>query len=493
MARVRTRTTTASKITVGVLAALTWSWVLAMTTPRATSGAVADYGFFTAVAERLRAGETLYVDVWDNKDPFVFFFLAVARNIGPNGFIGAWLLEIGWVVVASVAAYFLARSVDVLPTLSALVAFVLSPFVLLGMAYFMGSTHLPAVALLLAAIALIYRDHPLAAGIAIGVLLFFKLVMVPMAVVVVVVAFVVLHRRPALIPALGGFVGTLVTVGALLAVRGELVPFIDTQLHNILYSQSPIVSAEYTSVAQKIGQHIVILINPHVATLILISAAVGLVTMPWWKNSRARWEQLPGLWWISAAAFVMAGTTIAVTGKWFHHAEIFAVSSTLVLILVTGWLSLVRNWRPWLAGVIAAFLTYPLAMAPPAVHFLDPVTNWQENQRSSTSTDYITEELLTREPTTVAFVGDLLPRSAGLADWTIVCRQVAQRPFNPEEVFLEAAECLPSAQTIVITRSFDPDSNFPAFTAFLEKVDMIVESDYTCEDTPAGRICTRPA
>ena len=127
------------------------------------------------------------------------------------------------------------------------------------------------------------------------------------------------------------------------------------------------------------------------------------------------------------------------------------------------------------------------------ISFLDPVTNWQENQRSSTSTDYITEELLTREPTTVAFVGDLLPRSAGLADWTIVCRQVAQRPFNPEEVFLEAAECLPSAQTIVITRSLDPDPNFPAFTAFLEKVDMIVESDYTCEDTPAGRICTRPA
>ena len=254
----RTRTTTASKITIGVLAALTWLWVLAMTTPRATSGAVADYGFFTAIAERLRAGETLYVDVWDNKDPFVFFFLAVARTIGPNGFIGAWLLEISWVVVASVAVYFLARSVDVLPTLSALVAFVLSPFVLLGMAYFMGSTHLPAVALLLAAISLIYRDHPLAAGITVGVLLFFKLVMVPMAVVVVVVAFLALRRRPALIPAVGGFVGTLATVGALLAVRGELVPFIDTQLHNVLYSQSPIVSAEYTGVAQKVGQHIVI-------------------------------------------------------------------------------------------------------------------------------------------------------------------------------------------------------------------------------------------
>ena len=73
MARVRTSSNPAAKITVGVLAAFTWVLVAGMTFPRAITGGVADYGFFTAIAERMRAGDTLYVEVWDNKDPFVFF------------------------------------------------------------------------------------------------------------------------------------------------------------------------------------------------------------------------------------------------------------------------------------------------------------------------------------------------------------------------------------------------------------------------------------
>ena len=49
--------------------------VIAITVPQAQSIGPqpnGDYGFFTAVAERLVAGDRLYVDIWDNKDPFVF-------------------------------------------------------------------------------------------------------------------------------------------------------------------------------------------------------------------------------------------------------------------------------------------------------------------------------------------------------------------------------------------------------------------------------------
>ena len=491
MAKVPTSATPAAKITVAILAALTWLLVLGMTIPRAITGGVADYGFFTAIAERMRAGDTLYVEVWDNKDPFVFFFLAVARNIGPNGVIGSWLLEISWVVIAAIALYVIGKRTQLAPVLAAFTAFVLAPIVILGMPYFMGNTHLPAIALLLAALALVYTDHPIAAGIAIGVLLFFKLVMVPIALVTIAAALLANRKRPATVPVLGGFIGTIVSIGLLLAIRGELIAFIDTQLHNIFYSQSPIVSAEQTGLVQKIGQHIVILINPHIAGVILVTAIIGIATIPYLAANRNRWPELTGVWWTTAAAFTMAGITIAATGKWFHHANIFAVSSTLALVLLTGWLTNQRNATGLIAAIVAAAVTYPLAATPPPAHYTSAFTDFDERWNAATTIDPLTRVLKDREPTSVAFIGESVPQAAGLEDWTIACRHVAQRPFNPEEIFTETLECLPGANTIVLTRDFAPEPNFPAFDAFIAGVNDLTDREYTCEQVETFRICER--
>lgn len=480
-----------AKITVGVLAVFTWILVAGMTIPRAITGGVADYGFFTAIAERMRAGDMLYVEVWDNKDPFVFFFLAAARNIGPNGVIGAWLLELAWVVMAAIAIFVIARRTKIQSTLAAFTAFVLAPIVILGMPYFMGSTHLPAVGLLLAAVALIYSDRPLLAGIAIGVLLFFKLVMVPIAIVTVAAAIFANRKKPAIAPFLGGFLGTLATISILLLIRGELIAFVDTQVHNILYSQSPIVSAEQTGLVQKIGQHIVILINSHIAGVILTTAIIGLIAIPYLAANKDRWPQLPGLWWTTAAAFVMAGGTIAVTGKWFHHAEIFAVSSTLALVLLTGWLANQRETKTIVAAIAAAVVTYPLAATPPPAHFTSAFTDISQRWSEATTIDPLTRVLLDREPSSVAFIGESVPQASGLEDWTIACRHVAQRPFNPEEVFTETLECLPDAETIVITKELTPDPAFPAYTDFTQGVEDLVTQQFTCEQAETFRICTR--
>lgn len=491
MAKAPTSSSLVAKVSVGVLAAFTWLLVAGMTVPRAITGGVADYGFFTAIAERMRAGDTLYVEVWDNKDPFVFFFLAVARNFGPNGVIGAWLLELSWVVIASIALFVIAKRIAIPATLAVLVAFVLSPIVILGMPYFMGSTHLPAVALLLAAVALIYSDRPLLAGIAIGVLVFFKLVMVPIAIATIAAAIWANRKKPAIGPLIAGFLGTLATVSIILLIRGELVSFVDTQVHNALYSQSPIVSAEYVGLAQKIAQHLVILVNPHIAGVILVTAIIGVITMPQLAKNKGSWPQLNGLWWTTAAAFVLAGVTIAVTGKWFHHAEIFAVSSTLALVLLTGWLRNQRSTSSLLAAVIAIVITYPLAATPPPAHFTSAFTEFGPRWTQATTIDPLTRVLKDREPSSVAFIGESVPQAAGLEQWTIACRHVAQRPFNPEEIFTETLECLPQADTIVLTRDFQPEPNFPAFDAFIDGVENLTASDYTCEQVETFRICTR--
>ena len=74
---------------VSVLVTLTWLLLALFTIPRAISRDVGDYGFFTGIAERLRAGDVLYVQVWDNKDPLVFYALAMARTLGQSTFASA--------------------------------------------------------------------------------------------------------------------------------------------------------------------------------------------------------------------------------------------------------------------------------------------------------------------------------------------------------------------------------------------------------------------
>ena len=258
-----------------------------------------------------------------------------------------------------------------------------------------------------------------------------------------------------------------------------------------MYSQSPIVSAEQTGLVQKIGQHIVILINPHIAGLILVTAIIGLATIPYLSANRNRWPELTGLWWTTAAAFALAGITIAATGKWFHHAEIFAVSSTLALVLLAGWLANQRNASALIAAIAAAVVTYPLAATPPPGHYTSAFTDFSARWTEATTIEPLTRVLRDREPTSVAFIGESVPQAAGLEEWTIACRHVAQRPFNPEEIFTETLECLPSADMIVLTREFAPEPNFPAFDAFIAGVEELTASQYSCEQVETFRICTR--
>ena len=470
-----------------VLIALTWVFVLVHTIPRAISSGVADYGFFTGVAERLRVGDVLYIEVWDNKDPLVFYSLALARSIGPNGVIGAWLLEIVWIVIAAAAVYVIARFQHLTRPLSSYLGFGLTPLILLGAAYFMGSTHLPALALLLVAVALVYSRHPFTAGVIVGVLLLFKLVMVPMAFVVVITAVLALRRRADLRWIGAGF-ATVVVVGAVvLAIRGELFGFLETQIHNVLYSQSPIVSAEQTGLVERVKRYLVILVNPQVAAIELVT--VSILTWSWFARKDRSKRSPDALWWITTSAFLMAVITIAITGKWFHHAQGFGVSSSLALVLVVARLRDRSMASGWMAPALAALLTYPLAGLPQPITYAQSFTDLSTRWVQSTTVDTMTRILRDQEPGAVSFVGETVPQSSGLDEWTIACRHIAQRPFNPQEVFDETLECLPTSEIVVISKDITTESEFPAYDAFLAGVRDVLGERFTCEQVETFSIC----
>lgn len=476
----------------GIAVIGTWIVVLSLTVPQAIHRGVGDYGFFTAVADRLRAGDVLYEQIWDNKDPLVFYSIAGARTFGAGG---AWALELAWVLLASVSLYAIGRRSDLGPVLSTFVAFVAAPIVVVGMPYFMGSTHLPGVSLTLMALALAMRGHLALAGIPVAVLLFFKFIMLPLALAVVVTVAVVQREPRRLIRFALSMLVVVAGLAGMLALRGELGGFASAQLDNILYSQSPIVSAEHTGLVRKIAQHIVILVNPHIVA-IEVATMLGLVfavIAPQVRGRSLGWRTLPTIWWTAAAGFVVSTATIAVTGKWFHHAEIYVVSSTLVLIAVARTTNQVLQWREWVSAGTALLLAYPLSGATPIAEYREAARALPVNWQTANRADELTVLLRDLEPTSAAFVGmgNALPRSGDLEEWSLACRHVGQRPFNPEHVFTETLACLPQAELVVIGPDYGPDPAFPAYSTFVEGVEALMASEFTCEQARDFRLCRR--
>lgn len=75
-----------NRIALAALVAVTWVVVLFRIQPWPFS----DYAVFLAVARRLNAGEVLYEGIWDNKDPLVYYSIALLQGLGQPAL---WALE----------------------------------------------------------------------------------------------------------------------------------------------------------------------------------------------------------------------------------------------------------------------------------------------------------------------------------------------------------------------------------------------------------------
>ena len=481
----------------GVLVA--WIVVVAITVPQAQSIGPqpnGDYGFFSAVAERLVAGDRLYVDIWDNKDPLVFYSIALVRSLG---IWGAWALELLWIAAAAMAAWSLARWSCVPRGLGIFAAWAATPLLIVGLPYFMGSTHVPAIALTLVAVAGTVRNRPWLTGLVLAALLFFKLIVLPVAVVAVGVGAFVMRRgtsplspRPFLgrvTIAFGAGVGAVI---ALLALRGELLPYVNAQIANVLYSQTPIVPVQDPSLFRWVLQHIVTLVNPHVFAVLLTTGGL-LIWFAYALRSKANSSERT-LWWIAAAAFVTEVLIVAAVSKWLHHALVFAISSALVVLIVSRGLSRTNRGQGVLGVVALAVLTYPLMGLPSPSIYVNAVKSLASNISAAQKLDRASAALDGFKPAPVAFIGagNVVPRSFELTDWPLACRHIAQRHFDSPRNFTETLNCLPNAKVIVIAPDAEPRDGFGEYNSFLDQARGEATTNRVCTDVDSLLVCVRP-
>lgn len=468
---------TLNRSALALLTVFTWVIVIARIQPWPFS----DYAVFLTVARRLSAGDVLYQGIWDNKDPFVYYSIALLQNLGQPAL---WALELLWFVVASAAAYAIARSYHLSREWSILLGAVATPIVLIPFHYFPGTTHLPGVALTLLALAFVITNRYGASGLVLGLLVFFKLSMLPIALVGISAVVMKRHR----LQATGRlFLGLLVMLAAgvmVLIIRGEFIPYLGSLAHNFTYSQTN-TNTGGTDLLAVATERVSVFTDMHVLITVLTIAAI--------LASTAVRRRTVELWDVAAGTFVVAVLSTMAIGKFPHHAQVMGVSSTLALVVLVVAVNQGRMKRPVLIPVAVLSLAVLLTGLPSLKGYRDALINPQGTWQAMTRTDVSTQDLLdSGPPRTFAIVqGGGLPRSPGLEDWQLVCRHIAQRPWESAELLQESLDCFPNAEVLLVGKDFVQVSKPAAYARFTQAVSELIEAEYQCEQMSQSQVCNR--
>lgn len=447
---------------------ITWV-VLAVRTLPQPSG---DYGVFVAVADRLRAGDRLYVDVWDNKDPLTYLALAVGRAITP---LGGWLLELLWLAVISAGVASIARSVGSSVAGAALAGFVMAPVIATGAAYWPGTSHQLGIAIGAAAIAAAMRGRGVTTGVLVALLALAKITVLPVALAVIIVIAVRMRSTRFAGRAVIGAAAAL-TLGLLvLAIRGELAGYVQSIADNLAYNATAVPGSGRWSVLSATGT--------------LVITASTLVVLALTRRLRGG-ASTATAWWACVTALAAGLAVIVATGKFWHHAQVLVLAALMAAaLLVVAYPSLSRGrLGPLLLAVISALL---LAGAPLPRTYLDPLlftrgtlSSWQ------TDADPAIGRLPAEASVAVIGQGNDTAQASLLLDHPLACPRLVQYPWESAARLADARACAERAGILLIS----PDvrrTGAPAYDAFVADIERLVATR-ECIALDRARLCLPP-
>lgn len=338
-----------------VVASLVYGSLLVFLRTTPTTGN--DEGIFLSVIGRLLAGDRLYADVFDNKDPLFFYSGAVAVSVA--GWKGLPALDALWLGIAALSTAGLLRAIGASRLLACL-GFVAYPLLLTAAWYYAGFSMLAALALVPLVGWLWARERWLAAGAVVGVALGFKLSLALVLVAVPVSLAAVGGRagrsRTALMRAGSGLVASIAALAVVLGVRGELDPYLSMQLGNVTYSEHVL---PYMGRSGGIRGHLQVVLDdtqhtPRVFALFVAGCALALWTL--WRDRRdpgSRNRLLAAIVLGSSAATLV---TLALTAAWVHHLQMLAYPETLLALFLASVAS-GALWRPRARPVVTVVLS----------------------------------------------------------------------------------------------------------------------------------------
>lgn len=447
------------------VAAFAWIGILAMAIP---SRGNMDYGVFVSVAERLLAGDRLYADVWDNKDPVFYYVLALSRSVP---YLSV-LTEVMWLAVAAYSAFLVMKGVGVEARTRGWIAAVVVPLILVGGAHWPGYTHLPGTSLSLLAAALVCLRRNAAAGAVLGLLLFTKLTTFPVACLVVGIFWVLRRDWRGAVRGLVGAAAAIALVVLVMAIRGELVPYFGMLERNFTYA----------SEAGGPVAHLWRVFGETWTWSIPIITAVLLVEG--WIQSRER-PQRRQVWWAALLATVGGLFVLALTGMWQHHAQMLALGAVLALVVtIPRRIGLAAGVLILISGVLAGGVREGKLEGAVASSY---------NSLSGLEGPTAASARLAAMPAvkTYARVGtnDDQGHAVGLRHLELKCPGFHHYPFDPPEQLYATAECIRGADALLVSDAIAPGGG-AAWNEFVSRVEVVL-ADYDCEKIGHTRLCLR--
>lgn len=461
-------------VIIGRICTTTVVWVFLL--PRLIPSLDLDRGIFVSVAERLIAGDRLYSDVWDNKDPLFYYVIALGRCVSPLMDV---VVEWTYLLMACTGVAILIRRSGGTSTTAWTGGFIAGPVALTGGIYFAGYSHLPGVAVGLLCLGTASIRRPFTTGVLIGVVLGLKFIVFPVVAVSLATLIYIRAEQWNLRRFAAGLGLTIGVLGLVLSARGELVPYTSAQIRNVRYTQSTLLDARVPYPLAHLARVLTVDSAASFVTIIVVLVALRIAA------PRKASSPPLALWWSALAAFGGAIAVIAGTGLWQQHSQVLLVPAALAVALgalkIETFTEGHRDTRRALGGFALLMLTASFLGGPQANGYIQSITAAPERLSALTRVSPEAKALLsTGRPASYARVGsnDDLGHAYGLRYWPLACPHFHQYWFDPADELAADAACVGHADLVLVAASAVHGDEHTRWNAYLSTVNRILESKY---------------
>jgi len=485
----------AKVVTTGLIA-ITWIYIILRSRPMPDN----DYQAFLLVGSRLAQGDRLYVDVWDNKDPLTHWIAALVSQSFP---LSSHVVELIWLATVAIATFFIARAFGTSPIVASLAGGVLGPLAILNLAYFQGATELPGITITLASLALVMRRHFVFSGALLGVLVFLKIVFLPVALTAVLYWLFTSKHLKSITRISLGFLSAFLSLLILLFARGELLGYFETLRMNMQYSNAQLEDGVPMQVTDAIGSRISLITQHQMSGSILIALILFAISyLVIFKFKVTNPEIFKSAWILSALSFVTTFAVLFITAKLSHHVLLMAVpvilTSLMAISIVENFhlelLSLSKSWRVLIASLFTLILSIVATgvMAPLDHKFLAE-SGWDRINTEIQVSD--AEQWLKINPelanVPIGFLGRgrSVPITGTDVPWELACRFTGQGPTSADLILDETLECLTRSEIIIIGVDAVQAEEDGRYNKFLRDALNLVNSEYECNGTGSITVC----
>jgi hypothetical protein len=469
-------------VTIAVVSTLAAAVLLAAL--RVTPQVWGDPGVWLSVAARLLDGDRLYVDVFDNKDPFFFYSYAFALRVA--GVRGPFALEVVWLALGTAALAMALRALRV-GTLATVTGAAVFPLALTASWYLPGGTIVPAIAIAPMALWLWIRGPVMAAGALVVVAMLFKLnlglvVAAPLVALLLLEGTGVSRRRRAIDGMCGVLIAVVVTT-LLLAARGELHPYLDTIAYNVHYSDAGVGGGGIRAHVDVVRVFFAGAGKWQLPGAVLATASLLVVSVAGWRRLGAGFRRVST---VAVASLVAALATLAMTAIFTVQLQLLAYP--VALACATFVVAFAGVWKP--LGIIAATVCVGLA-ARASLGQLDLSTLSASTWTSAPVSTPGTALEATRSrffPTSRRVTYAVFGRNTedGHAAYVarsmdLRCRYFHQYPFYRDGQLQETIDCARRerpALILVTTSFYDPMPGHPAWQAFVAETRAMLRLRY---------------